>query len=370
MKGYVNNIKPYDVLSHDIWGMDQAEKEKCLKLDWNESTIPPSPNVYNRLKDLAQRGDFYQWYPCTHNLKLITDISRYMNVDKKNIQVFASSDVLQEYVVRCWIKREDNVLIVWPTYDNFRATAEFAGANIYYSLTQDLRFDARQLQKDIESSKPQMVYICNPNNPTGEQIDKNIIEDIVKKNKSVLFLIDEAYAEFSGKTVADLVDKYENLLVSRTFSKAFALANFRIGYLISSDSNIEMVSRVRNAKNITTFSQEAAIAALEDLEYMESHVRDVKIAREFFIGELKSVPNILDVYPSETNFVLIRLKSAGLKQKFLCFMKENNIYIRDLRQNVLLEHFVRITIGSLEQMKKVSKIIKEFCSLYHEGSSI
>lgn len=370
MNDSVNNIMPYNVSSHDIWEMSGNERNKCLKLDWNEATVPPSPKVYNRIKELAINGDFYQWYPSTSNLKLISAISKYMDISKENIQVFASSDTLQEYIARCWLTHGDKVLILWPTYDNFRVSVEIVGAEIIYSLMPNLKFNAEQLQKDIDTNAPQMVYICNPNNPTGEQIETDVIRDIIKRNSSVLFLIDEAYAEFSGKTVVDLTGIYENLLVSRTFSKAFALANFRIGYLISSRNNIATISKVRNAKNVTTFSQEAAVAALEDIEYMMRYVKNVRIAREFFFNKMKEYFGLLSVYPSEANFMLVRLLDSKMKHEFLNYMKNNKVYIRDLCQDVLSECFVRITIGTVEQMKFVIEKIREFEVLYHESSNI
>lgn len=369
MKSYADNIKPYHICSHEIWEINDEKKKNCLKLDWNEATVPPSPKVFARLKQLAGRADFYQWYPDTDNRKLITLISEYMNVGKDNVQIFASSDTLQEYIVRCWLRAGDKVLILWPTYDNFRATAEIAGAEIIYSQTVNLKFDIKQFQKDINIHRPQMVYICNPNNPTGEQIDKHVIEQMIQTNSTVLFLIDEAYAEFSNQTVSELVEVYENLLISRTFSKAFALANFRIGYLISSVKNVSLISRIRNAKNITTYSQEAAITALEDIEYMKRYVSNVKKARQFFQDEAVKFSDILKVYPSETNFVLIKLKSMKMKQDFLRFMKVNNIYIRDLQQDVLAELFVRITVGTIDQMKIVVKKIIKFRTLLYEGGN-
>lgn len=372
MENYLNSIKPYNVSSHDIWEMNEIEKKKCMKLDWNEASVPPSPKVCNRLKELVSNGDFYQWYPNTNNTKLILGISKYINVDQERVQVFASSDVLQEYIVRCWLRNGDRVLIVWPTYDNFRATAEFAGTEIAYSLMKDFKVSAELIQKDIDDKRPKMVYICNPNNPTGMQTNRDIIEQIVKMNNTVLFLIDEAYAEFSGDTVVDLTEKYENLLVSRTFSKAFALANFRIGYLVSCKKNIEIISKVRNAKSITTFSQEAAIAALEDVEYMQKYVRNVKMAREIFLEKMKvnSKKSNIYIYPSVANFLLVKLESEEMKRKFIHFMRDNYIYIRDLQQNVLSERYVRITVGTMEQMEIVADKINKFEGLYHESGSI
>lgn len=360
MESYVNNIKPYCVSSHDIWRLEEAERNSYLKLDWNEATVPPSPKVRKKLKDLVSKDDFYQWYPNARNEELISKISKYVGVGNENVQVFPSSDTLQEYVIRCWLKEGDKVLILWPTYDNFRASAEAAGAELVYSLLMNFRFCVGRLEQDIEMYHPRLVYISNPNNPTGEQINIKTLEGIIKKNKNVMFLLDEAYAEFSGQTAIKLTTVYNNLLVSRTFSKAFALANFRIGYLVSSKKNIEIITKVRNSKNIPTFSQEAAIASLDDVEYMYKYVDSVRSAREMFMDEMKKYSDIISIYPSEANFFMMKLDSREMKQRFLNFMKENHIYIRDLQQDILSDCYVRITVGTVAQMKKVAKKVRGF----------
>ena len=126
-----------------------------------------------------------------------------------------------------------------------------------------------------------MVYICNPNNPTGNVHSKEYIEYLLEEYPDTLFLVDEAYYEFSGITVKDLVLRYDNLLISRTMSKAFALANFRLGYLIASKDNIQFINKIRNPKNLSTLAQEAACAALSDVDYMWRYVEEVKRGKAF-----------------------------------------------------------------------------------------
>lgn len=360
MESYVNGIKPYRVSSHDIWKLDEAERNSYLKLDWNEATVPPSPKVRKKMKELVLEDNFYQWYPNTYNTELVSKIAAYVGVENENIQIFPSSDTLQEYIVRCWLKEGDKVLILWPAYDNFRASAEAAGAEVVYSLLVNFRFCADKLEKDIETYHPRLVYLSNPNNPTGEQINVTALAGIMEKNKNVMFLLDEAYAEFSGQTAAKLTTVFQNLLVSRTFSKAFALANFRIGYLVSIKENVEIITKVRNSKNIPTFSQEAAIMALDDTAYMERYVTCVRNAREMFMDEMKKYSDIISIYPSEANFLMMKLKDREMKRRFLDFMKENHIYIRDLQQDILSDCYVRITVGTAAQMERVVKTVGKF----------
>lgn len=138
-----------------------------------------------------------------------------------------------------------------------------------------------------------------------------------------MFLLDEAYCEFSGMTVKDLVLKYKNILVSRTMSKAFGLANFRFGYLLSCVDNIELISKIRNPKNITTFAQEAVIGALSDIPYMENYVKEVCKAREWFYTKMKRFAAECKVYNSFANFVVLKCATVELKISYLsiCFNK-------------------------------------------------
>lgn len=361
VNNYLLNVKPYKAASHKIWDVSPTERESVLKLDWNEATIPPSKKVKERIKKLVEQDNFYNLYPQTNNTELIKLLAKYLILPEKNIQYFASSDSIHEYIARLYIKEGDKVVIQSPSYDNFRLTAESCGAKVFFSeIDQDFTFNSKKFENDLEVVKPRFVYICSPNNPLGYTHSMEYIEKLLINYPSIMFLIDEAYAEFSKKSVKDLVLKYENILITRTMSKAFALANFRFGYLISSEKNIQDVSSIRNPKNISTFTQEAAIGALLDIGYMESYVEEVIKAREYFIKELCKYKKNLTAYNSEANFVTIKFNNNKIKLDFINFLSKNNVYIRELTQSPILSTCVRITIGTGEQMMKVSEIVGSF----------
>ena len=214
----------------------------------------------------------------------------------------------------------------------------------------------------VQRERPKLVYICNPNNPTGELVPEDTIGFLLKANPEVLFLIDEAYVEFSGGAIDALVNEYGNLIVSRTFSKAFGLANFRIGYLVSSIDNIRLLTDARNSKNISTFAQVAALSALEDRQSMDGYVKQVREGREYLKGELKKLSYVGTVYDSTANFVMFELENNRYKWKLIEFLKRNGIYVRDVGQTgYIREHCVRITAGTRKQMETVVKKMREFC---------
>ncbi|MEW7279389.1 histidinol-phosphate transaminase [Aquimarina sp. 2201CG1-2-11] len=354
----INNLKPYKVTSHKAW--EHKEDKDVLKLDWNEATILPSPLVEKRLQDVITNGRL-NWYPDTNNTDLLNKISKYNNVDVSNVQYFASSDVLHEYIVRCFIGESDRVLIIGPTYDNFRAVAESNGAQIQnYYLDSNFELDYRKFNEDLKLIRPKVVYIVNPNNPTGTLHPKEELINLIQQNTDTFFIVDEAYYEFSGITLSQDVEKYKNVLISRTFSKAFALASFRIGYTISHENNIEILNSIRNPKNVSLFAQEAALAALSDIEYTKSYVDDVLDTKTNFSRALQKFEWIDTVYEGTGNFVFFSFKEAIKKKELLSYFNKNKIFIRDYGHIDLTSKFVRITVGKSIEMSKVLKVLNTF----------
>lgn len=355
---YLRNLSPYKVASHKIWEVSSDERKKMLKLDWNEATIPPSPLVNERLNKIVNQQEVYYLYPSTHNAELLGLLSAYTSLPEENIQYFASSDSLHEYLVRMFVGVGDPILILGPTYDNFRLTCESQGAQIfYYDYSDSFELDKVAFKNRINELTPSLVYICNPNNPTGNVLDKEYLLDLIVSFPDTIFLIDEAYYEFYGQTMSNYVLIHPNLFVSRTFSKAFALANFRAGYLIASSENILQISKIRNPKNFTTFTQEAVVAVLTDTKYMWNYVKEVLEARTYFNEKLLNSSIIKEVFPSEGNFLLVEFRDFDMKMKVYNKLSDNNIFVRNLMHSKLLMNTLRITVGTKDQMDRVLEVI-------------
>lgn len=356
----VRNITPYTLSTPEAWTFNQCDD--VLKLDWNEATVKPSPNVISRISQVLNNGKL-NWYPNINNIELINKIANYNSIKNNQVQYFASSDSLHEYIVRAFVNDSDRVLSISPTYDNFRAVAEINGANVqFYDLDSNFDLDFEKLHKDLQLINPKIVYIVNPNNPTGSIFSSNDLIDLIMKNQNILFIIDEAYFEFSNLTLSSFVSEFDNLLISRTFSKAFALASFRIGYLISNSKNIEIINRIRNPKNISLFAQEAAIAALDDIEYTKNYVKLVAKSKTEFLNFLKTLEWMHPI-KGEGNFVFIKLKDALIKKKLIDYLKINKIFIRDYGHIEKTKNYVRITIGNAKQMEIVKSNIVNFSKI-------
>lgn len=353
---YLANVRPYKATSQEIWTMPPSEWGKALKLDWNEATIEPPPSVRQAVLNFVDSADFFHLYPATLNGELLGLLSLYAEVPKENIQYFPSSDSLHEYIARLYIGVGDKVLLLWPSYDNFRSTAESCGANIvYFEVGKDFAFDLDALQDAISRETPKIVYISNPNNPVGYSIPTDQVQKLLKDNPNTIFILDEAYAEFSHQTCNKLALSYDNILITHTLSKAFALANVRFGYLVSSVDHIDAINRIRNAKNVPTLTQVAAIAALKVPQYMWDYVQEVDLAKRWFMDKLQcpEMRKWIKVYPSSSNFVMVQCKDIETKSRIFYGLRDRKIYIRQLNQSARLLNCVRVTIGKRDQMKIV-----------------
>ena len=358
---YLRNLKPYNLASHKIWSVSPKERKNILKLDWNEATIPPSPKVREALCSLLDEPDFFNLYPTTINERLLDLLSNFTELPKDNIQYFGSSDALHEYICKVFIGVGDPVMILGQSYDNFRLTCQANGGEVFYSnYNEDFTFDAERFECDIVRIEPAVVYICNPNNPTGNLHSKCYIEHLLNVFPDTLFLIDEAYMEFAGKSSKELVLKYDNILISRTMSKAFALANFRVGYLMASKDNIQFINKIRNPKNLSTIAQTAAIAALEDSEYMWNYVKEVNLGKELFVNKMREIASSVKLYPGYGNFCMLQFPTVDEKKHMIDYLSKNNVFVRELMQGFMVDRCLRITIGTPNQMSRVMDIIHSY----------
>ena len=356
---FIERLKPYQVASHKVWEVNNEERKSILKLDWNEATIPPSPKVKEALLEHIQQDNTFSLYPNTHNTELLNLLSEYCAVTTDRIQYFASSDAAHEYIVKLYLQPQDKVLILGPTYDNFRLTCESQGAIVAYTTYgEGFVLNELDIELAIAENQPKLVYLCNPNNPTGNLLSRDWIKQLLVKFPEIVFLVDEAYHEFSGVSNASDTGEFTNLFISRTFSKAFALAGFRAGYLISHAENIEKINRIRNAKNFTTLTQVAVIAALKDFDYTRSYIAEVNETKNWFSQQVADIISSSKVYSSYGNYVLIELTSQKERDHIFNELAKENIFVRSLSHHPSLNHCFRITIGTKNQMQRVCEVLK------------
>ncbi len=350
----VMDLEPYQVSNQKPLFMEKAENP--LKLDWNESTVAPSPKVKEALlKTLSNEP--LNWYPDVEATELRKHLHEYTNLPLEFISCFGGSDMALEYVARTFLEPGCSVLLSAPTYDNFRVYAQSTGATVV-QVTYNNPFhpSAKTLLNSI-SAKTRLVYICNPNNPTGAMLSEKEIIRLLELAPQQMFVIDEAYYEFCNQSVSKLVQQYTNLIVVRSFSKAFGLASLRVGYILSDPANLEFIHRIKVGKNLNTLAQIAAVAALDDLPYTEKYIQEISESKKILATRLRELDFEFHITPA--NFFLIKFSNPKAAIQVL---EQNGIFVRDRSTVPQLEGFVRITIGTPTQTERLLQAIANLAS--------
>lgn len=328
-----------------------------LLLDFNEMTIEPSPKVKKALKEFVDSGRL-QVYPEYGDLD--SRIAKYAGVKLSEVMVTNGSDQGIDVITRAFVKDGDKVIIPTPSFAMNYQSAGIQGADILKPIyLEDLSFPLEEILELIDEDI-KLVIIANPNNPTGTAVSQEDFLKVLKKakEKDVAVLHDEAYFEFSNITAKDFIDDFDNLFITRTFSKTFGLVSTRPGYVLSQGKNIKELLKIRGPYDVNMFAKVAISAALEDLEYVKKYVREVmeksKPKLEKFFRE-----NKIKFWPSVANFLLVKPDN---QKKALEILKSEGILVRP-REGLNIEGAIRVSIGTLENtdrfIKAYSKVFKK-----------
>ncbi len=346
---YVRNVAPYDAVS-SLEKIRQRSQITHYKLDWNESTQSPSTKVYQALKEYLETANGLNWYPPLFSNDLREKLALYVGSEKDNILVTNGSDDSLELIMKTFLDPGDSLVTQYPTYQHALLFARSRGANIVKVVYPDVfEADHKKLIAAIDKST-KLVYIVNPNNPTGAFLGKQELEEVVNAAPNALVLVDEAYYEFCGESAVPLVQKYENVIVTRSFSKAFALAGMRIGYLVASSGIVRQLTRIFNPKSVNTLAQVAASATLDDLGYYDSYVKEVNLAKDMvaqFCAERG-----LEFRSTRANYVLIKVPHV---HRVIKDLEREGVYVRDRSSIPQLRGFFRFNLGTRQQTEVILK---------------
>ena len=336
---HIDRIKPYKITSQDVWS--NFAPDELLKLDWNEA--PNNFPFYAKaLRELANKRGMTSWYPDFLAIKLTAKLAKFINVPVANILTFPGSDVALETICRAYLDSGDSVSILCPTYENFFVFAAQTGAELsFVTLEPPFEVNWKLLETELLINRsPKAVYLVNPNNPTGIILDREKLRKLIHSYPSTLFIIDEAYIEFTDEqSLCMIVQESENVAVTRTFSKCFGLAGVRLGYMVASQSIIQTINKIRNGKNVTMIAQCLGIAALDNLKYFNDWTTEVRAAKQIFEGWCAE--NEILYFPSHGNFVMFSVNNAA---DICSKLRSYGVYVRDRRS--VVPGGIRATIGS------------------------
>lgn len=342
----LRNIEPY------VPG-EQSKDKDIVKINANENPYPPSPKAIEALKSFDTNK--LRFYPSANSTKLKEAIAKYYKVDVSNVFVGNGSDDVLAVAFQSFFNSEKPIVYPDLTYSFYPVWCSLFGIKYKnYSVGDDFRINPEDYKE-----KNGGVVIPNPNAPTslGEGLD--FVEKILNYNQDSVVIIDEAYVDFGGTSSIPLIDKYENLLVTGTFSKSRSLAGLRIGFAIGSKALIDVMEAVKNSYNsytVDSLSIEIGAASIEDDEYFKSTCKKVIKTRERVTLELEKLG--FDVLDSQTNFIFVTHNKHNMKSLFE-YLKTQKVFIRYFSLP-RIENYVRITIGTNEEMDIFLEKTKEF----------
>lgn len=342
----LRNIEPY------VPG-EQSKDKDIVKINANENPYPPSPKAAEILKSFDTNK--LRFYPSANSTKLKEAIAKYYKVDVSNVFVGNGSDDVLAVAFQSFFNSEKPIVYPDLTYSFYPVWCSLFGIKYKnYPVGDDFRINPEDYKE-----KNGGVVIPNPNAPTslGEGLD--FVEKILNYNQDSVVIIDEAYVDFGGTSSIPLIDKYENLLVTGTFSKSRSLAGLRIGFAIGSKALIDVMEAVKNSYNsytVDSLSIEMGAASIEDDEYFKSTCKKVIKTRERVTLELEKLG--FDVLDSQTNFIFATYNKHNMKSLFE-YLKTQKVFIRYFSLP-RIENYVRITIGTNEEMDIFLEKTKEF----------
>ena len=325
---------------------DEFKGEASVYLDANENSFGSPLDVnYNR-------------YPDPIQFKVKQRLSEIKGIPPENIFLGNGSDEAIDILFRAFCRPGlDNVITLPPTYGMYEVSANINDIEVRkIKLTIDYQLDMEGIAEAIDENT-KIIFICSPNNPTGNSINRADIETILA-NFQGLIVIDEAYINYSRqKTFIQELTEYANLVVLHTLSKAWGLAGLRLGMAFASEEIIEVFNKVKPPYNINEASQRIALEALQNVEQINNWIKLTVSEREKLINDLGKLELVLKIFPSDANFILVKTVDAkGIYDHLV----NNGIIVRDRSKVELCEGSLRITVGTPDENKTLIRNLKNF----------
>ena len=315
--------------------------ENLIYLDANES---PFDNGINR-------------YPDNKHNDLKTVVSKIKNVNVNQVVFGNGTDEILDLIVRVFCNpNQDQIITLPPTYGMYDVIAKTNSVeNIEIPLKSDFSIDTDKIL-GLKPSNTKILFLCSPNNPTGNSFDINILSDLIKDFKGIV-VIDEAYIDFSSqKSLINLIGKYENLIITQTMSKAYGMAGIRLGMGFSNEKIISYINKIKPPYNINILTENKALEELKKVNEIKSNVNSILNQREKLIFFLEKLDFVEKIYESDANFILVKVDNADLRYNQLL---KKGIVVRNRTNQYLCQNCLRITVGTKDENKILIKTLNE-----------
>lgn len=349
---------------------ETEDLSQYVRLDLGENLLGCSPKAFNSLKKIPLNNFNYYTDPYGKELKKV--ISTLHHLSLENIVLADSSNEIIEYIPKMIINPKEKVLIIAPTFFRFIESSLSAGASIIYqALNEENNFSLTlsiidNIVNKINRLNIKLVWLCNPNNPTGAITDLDLIERLLKKTPAFV-VCDEAFYEYynlsNSNSAIKLINKHENLIVLRTLSKAYGLAGVRLGYAMAHKKTVEVINRYQNTLLMTSgIIQKIAISAITNQGWLKNTITKTKLLREKLFTEIAKLTDLRFAAKSKTNIFLLKHVSKDLFLE----LKKQKILTADFRESAGLEGkgYVRITVGNEKQNYQLLTILQQINLFY------
>ncbi len=348
---YIKNLKSYSA--------PLENRRNLLRLDFNENTIGPSQKVYSAIKNIKiNEISIYPEYDLLKN-KVCLEYLKNRNFDIDEIGIFNGADAAINSICKAFGEKNKVFLTTNPTFGYYFPCAEMHGMIIKCCsyIGNNFKFPLENFFESIQNYNPKLIFICNPNNPTGSVISAEKIMEIANKNKKSLIVIDELYEKFYGDSLLPIIDfkKTKNIVIIHSLSKTAGLAGLRVGFAFGNEQIIKQINKVTGPYDVNSFAVAAANAALDDQEYIDNYVSKVKEARNWIQEKFESL-DIRHNFNGGNYFLIWPNKEPQVLEKE---MKDNGILIRNMQNKKDIDQSVRVSIGVMEQMKIFWEIYKK-----------
>jgi len=298
-------------------------------------------------------------YPDPLQNELKEKIGKLEKINPAKIFLGVGSDEIIDLLIRAFcIPGSDKTLIMPPTFGMYEVSSQINDIEVLTApLKADFTVDKEAVWSALKDEKLKLIFFCTPNNPSGSLANPDFILQIAR-NFSGLVVVDEAYADFAETvSLTRYLDQYPNLVILKTFSKAWGLAAIRLGMGFMSESIVKILNKIKQPSNISTPTQLLALQALELFEEKQNKVKEIIAERNQLAGELAKLSYVQTVFPSEANFLLVRFNQARVVYNYLA---ENQIITRDRSKTPGCENCLRITIGTSAENSKLLNVLKSF----------
>ena len=349
------NITPYQPGRPIEEVKRQLRLKEVIKLASNENPLGPSPKAVRAIKDALGKINRYPEGSCFY---LRRDLSKKLKIGPDKLIFGNGSDELIDIIIKTFCQEDEEILTSEVSFLEYKIIAQQNGRLVRTVPLKDFKYDLSALRKNI-GPKTRVIFIANPNNPTGSYVHKKEVEDfLLSLPENILVVFDEAYFEFVDRKdfprALNYLKEGKNVIILRTFSKIYGLAGLRIGYGIAKKEIIQYLERCRQPFNVNLLAQAAAQAALSDSTFVKKSKKIAREGKEYLYQSLEKMG--IEYIPSATNFILLNLKRDGI-EVFKKLLKKG-VIIRDMRQYGLKD-FIRVTVGVKRENIKFIEALKK-----------